>query len=103
MLSADQLALFDGQRASKPVYLAILGRIYNVDRGRHHYGARGGYHAFAGKDASRAFVTGDFSASGLSDDVEDFGDQEVCVRNKSRRDIQTSIADAYAFRLAQFL
>lgn len=48
LFTADQLALFDGSRPSKPVYLAILGRVFNVDKGRKHYGVGGGYHFFAG-------------------------------------------------------
>lgn len=79
MFNNEQLALFDGTRESKSVYLAVLGRVYDVERGRHHYGPRGGYHGFAGKDASRAFVTGDFSSAGLVDDVDGFGEQEVRV------------------------
>ncbi|KAI6214807.1 hypothetical protein M3Y94_00311800 [Aphelenchoides besseyi] len=78
IFTSDQLALFDGSRASsKPVYLAILGRVYNVEKGRKHYSEGGGYHFFAGRDATRAFVTGDFTADGLIDEISDFGDQEM--------------------------
>jgi len=77
VLTHDQLALFDGTRPSKPIYLAILGRIYNVDKGKKHYGAGGGYNIFAGKDATRAFVTGDFSPAGLIDDVSDLDGNEI--------------------------
>jgi len=31
----------------------------------------------AGKDASRAFITGDFTESGLSSDVSDFSDSQI--------------------------
>lgn len=48
ILTKDQLALFDGSRPSKPVYLALLGRIYDVSKGRKHYAPGGGYHFFAG-------------------------------------------------------
>lgn len=70
ILNKEQLALFDGTRPSKPVYLAILGRIYNVDKGKKHYGKGGGYHFFAGRDATRAFVSGDFTEKGLVDDTD---------------------------------
>ncbi|CAD5219063.1 unnamed protein product [Bursaphelenchus xylophilus] len=73
----DQLALFDGSRESQPVYLAILGRVYDVEKGRKHYSAGGGYHFFAGKDATRAFITGDFTPKGLIDDVTGLSDQEL--------------------------
>ena len=59
------------------MYLAILGRVYNVDKGRKHYGQGGGYHFFAGKDASRAFVSGDFTPEGLTADVSGLTDDEL--------------------------
>ncbi|KAI6241632.1 Neuferricin-like protein [Aphelenchoides fujianensis] len=77
VFTADQLALFDGSRPSKPVYLAILGRVYNVEKGRKHYSTGGGYHFFAGRDATRAFVTGDFTPKGLVDEIDDFSEQEM--------------------------
>lgn len=44
----EQLSFFDGRRPSKGTYLAILGRIYDVQKGVKHYGPSGGYHFFAG-------------------------------------------------------
>ncbi|VDK49858.1 unnamed protein product [Anisakis simplex] len=77
VFSREQLALFDGSRPSKDVYLALLGRVYNVQRGHKHYAPGGGYHFFAGKDATRAFVTGDFSDEGLTDDVSGLSHQDI--------------------------
>ncbi|VDN50464.1 unnamed protein product [Dracunculus medinensis] len=75
--SSEQLSFFDGSRPSKDVYLAFLGRVYNVQKGYKHYGPGGGYHFFAGKDATRAFVTGEFSEAGLTDDVSDLNQQDL--------------------------
>jgi predicted heme/steroid binding protein len=77
VLTKEQLALFDGSRPSKPIYLAILGKIYDVSKGKKHYAPGGGYHFFSGKDATRAFVTGDFSEAGLIDDLGDMSEQEL--------------------------
>lgn len=77
IFTREQLTLFDGSRPSKGVYLALLGRVYNVEKGRRHYAPGGGYHFFAGKDATRAFVTGDFSESGLVEDVTGLGHQDL--------------------------
>lgn len=52
---------FDGTDPEKPIYLAINGTIYDVSNGRKHYGPGGGYHFFAGVDASRGFVTNCFA------------------------------------------
>lgn len=73
----DQLILFDGTRSSKPVYLALLGKVFNVEKGRKHYAGNGGYSFFAGRDATRAFVTGDFSEAGLIDDVSDLSENDL--------------------------
>ncbi|XP_010179747.1 PREDICTED: neuferricin, partial [Mesitornis unicolor] len=51
------------------LYLAVLGRVFDVERGRRHYGPGGAYSGLAGRDASRAFATGDFTQAGLVDDV----------------------------------
>ncbi|KAF7627194.1 Cytochrome b5 heme-binding domain-containing protein [Meloidogyne graminicola] len=77
VFTKDQLALFDGSRPSKPIYLAILGRVFDVEKGKKHYGIGGGYNFFAGRDATRSFVTGDFSTEGLSDDVNGLTDEEL--------------------------
>ncbi|KAJ9599854.1 hypothetical protein L9F63_009894 [Diploptera punctata] len=59
------------------LYLAILGKVYDVGNGEKYYGSEGGYHYFTGRDASRAFVTGDFTESGLTDDVTGLAPQEL--------------------------
>jgi len=69
VLSADELAMYDGSENGKGLYVAVLGTVYDVSTGRKHYGPGGSYSFFAAKDASRAFVTGDFTAAGLVDDV----------------------------------
>lgn len=59
-LTPDQLTAFDGSDPNKPIYLAINGKIFDVSAGRHTYGPGGSYEVFAGRDATRAFVTGCF-------------------------------------------
>ncbi|KAK7898039.1 hypothetical protein LTR67_004671 [Exophiala xenobiotica] len=59
-LTPDQLALYNGTDPKKPIYLAINGSIFDVTEGRRTYGPGGSYEVFAGRDATRAFVTGCF-------------------------------------------
>ncbi|KAL8711247.1 MAG: hypothetical protein Q9220_004392 [cf. Caloplaca sp. 1 TL-2023] len=59
-LSPAQLARYDGSDKSLPIYLALNGSVYDVSASPHLYGPGGAYHSFAGKDATRAFVTGCF-------------------------------------------
>lgn len=76
VLSADELAQYTGD-SGRPIYLAILGHVFDVTRGRRHYGAGGGYSGFAGRDATRAFISGDFSAAGLVDSIDELSGQDL--------------------------
>ncbi|XP_053532907.1 neuferricin [Ictalurus punctatus] len=77
LLSQEELALYNGKEDSKGLYLAILGQVFDVEKGRKHYGPDGGYRFFTGRDASRAFVTGDFTEAGLTDDVSDLSPSQI--------------------------
>jgi len=66
-LTPDELAQYDGSDEQKPIYLAINGTIFDVSAGRHTYGPAGSYSVFAGRDATRAFVTGCFLEDRTSD------------------------------------
>lgn len=77
LLSRSELSQYDGEEGSKGIYLAILGQVFDVHKGQKHYGPGGAYHFMAGKDASLAFITGDFTESGLTDDVSGLSPLEV--------------------------
>lgn len=66
-LTLDELAKYDGSDSTLPIYLAVNGTIFDVSAGAQTYGPGGSYHAFAGHDASRAFVTGCFMEDRTSD------------------------------------
>ncbi len=66
-LTPEQLALYNGTDPDRPIYLAINGTIFDVSGGRHSYGPGGSYSVFAGRDATRAFVTGCFLEDRTSD------------------------------------
>jgi len=70
VFTSQELRAHDGSDPSgKGPYLAFLGHVFDVSKGKEHYGPGGGYSFFAGRDASRAYVTGEFDEKGLSDDV----------------------------------
>lgn len=62
-LTREELAEFDGRQLNEsgekaPLFLSILGRIYDVSAGKAFYGPGRSYYKLVGKDASRAFCTG---------------------------------------------
>lgn len=59
------------------LYLSILGQVFDVTKGAKHYGPGASYHAFTGRDASLAFIIGDFNSEGLTDDVSSLSAQQV--------------------------
>lgn len=77
LLSRRELSLYDGEEGSKGLYLAILGQVFDVHAGHKHYGPEGAYHGMAGKDASLAYITGDFTENGLTDDVSSLSPLQV--------------------------
>lgn len=56
MLTEDELSLYNGEQNSKGLYLAILGQVFDVERGRKHYGPGGSYHFFTGKLIGRFYT-----------------------------------------------
>jgi hypothetical protein len=50
-----------------PILLALNGTIYDVSSNPHTYGPGGPYNVFAGRDATRGFVTGCFADDNVPD------------------------------------
>ncbi|KAL5017353.1 hypothetical protein ScPMuIL_006942 [Solemya velum] len=76
VLSKDELSRYTGEDDRK-VYLALLGQVFDVTKGKQHYGPGGGYHFFAGKDGSRGFVSGEFTDAGLIEDCSGLSHQDM--------------------------
>jgi len=96
-LTDAELAGYDGSDPNKPIYLALNGTIFDVSAGRRVYGPGGSYHVFAGKDATRGFITGCFAEDSTPDvrgaewtyvpmDVPDFDETGVTGAQKSLRE-----------------
>lgn len=76
VFTKDELARYKGYDGGR-VYLAIVGNVYDVTRGKKHYGPGGGYEFFAGIDGSKAFITGEFDEQGLIDDISELKNSDV--------------------------
>ena len=70
VFTEEQLRQYDGSPGSPGLYIALLGVVYDVQKGAQYYGPGGGYSFFAGRDASRAYVTGKFEEEGLVSNVD---------------------------------
>ena len=94
LLTPAQLALFNGTDPTRPIFLAINNTIFDVTAGKHTYGPGGSYEVFAGRDATRAFVTGCFLDDRTGDmrgaewiylPIEDDPDEEITSRARKLR------------------
>jgi len=56
--TVEELGAFDGSDPTSPILMGVKGKVYDVTTGAGFYGPGGAYHAFAGKDASRALGKG---------------------------------------------
>ncbi|KAI9730082.1 MAG: hypothetical protein M1834_006074 [Cirrosporium novae-zelandiae] len=93
LLTPTQLSLYNGTDPTLPIYLAINSTIYDVSASPHTYGPTGSYHFFAGRDATRAYVTGCFSTD-LTPDIRgveemfmplDDPDEEEQISSRERK------------------
>ncbi|RLN19660.1 membrane-associated progesterone-binding protein 4 [Panicum miliaceum] len=75
--TVEELSVYNGTDEGLPILLGILGSVFDVTKGRSHYGPGGGYHHFAGRDASRAFVSGNFTGDGLTDSLQGLSSSEI--------------------------
>ncbi|KAF9344731.1 hypothetical protein BGX34_005394 [Mortierella sp. NVP85] len=51
--TSEELSKHDGTEEDKPIYVAIKSTVFDVSTKKTMYGPSGGYHCFAGKDASK--------------------------------------------------
>ncbi|ELT90457.1 hypothetical protein CAPTEDRAFT_110664 [Capitella teleta] len=82
LFTKDELSKYDGKEGSPGLYLAILGLVYDVVKGSKFYEAGAGYGFFAGRDGTKAFMTGDFTEEGLVDEVTGLSPQQMLELEK---------------------
>ncbi|XP_047335007.1 membrane-associated progesterone-binding protein 4 [Impatiens glandulifera] len=77
LFTAQELSIYNGSDDKLPILLGILGSVFDVTKGKSHYGPGGGYSHFSGRDASRAFVSGNFTGEGLTDSLQGLSSSDV--------------------------
>jgi predicted heme/steroid binding protein len=71
--TVEQLREFDGTDG-KPIYVALCREVFDVSEADGFYGVEGGYHCFAGREASRAMAKMSFEEEDLSNiNTDDLG------------------------------
>ncbi|GAB2211784.1 hypothetical protein Droror1_Dr00025119 [Drosera rotundifolia] len=78
-LTPSQLAAYNGTTRSRPIYVAIKGRIFDVTTGSNFYGPGGPYAMFAGKDASRALAKMSKEDDDVRADIDGLSEKELEV------------------------
>ncbi|KAG2443810.1 hypothetical protein HXX76_002153 [Chlamydomonas incerta] len=77
IFTAEELLAYDGAEASKPVYIAVKGVVYDVSASREFYGKGGPYEAFAGRECSRALAIMKVDAAECNGNLEDCTEKQL--------------------------
>ncbi|KAL3500279.1 hypothetical protein ACH5RR_039372 [Cinchona calisaya] len=77
----QQLKQYDGSDPSKPIYVAVKGRVFDVAAGRSFYGPGGSYSMFAGKDASRALAKMSKNEEDVIGSLDGLSEKEIQTLN----------------------
>ena len=109
-ITAEELAEFDGRELEThgegdathaPLYIAVMGRIYDVSGGKRFYGRGNSYHKLVGKDPTRAFCTGCLEPDCLIPWTDGLRDNQVHTlqpRQSLQRPLQPPLS-SFSFQL----
>lgn len=77
--TAAELQAYDGRALSKPLLLALKGRVLDVTSGSEYYGPEGPYKLMAGRDASYAFAMMSLKAEDAHADLAGVPDEHLKI------------------------
>eukprot|EP00039_Didymoeca_costata_P012649 m.183240 g.183240 ORF g.183240 m.183240 type:complete len:243 (-) comp15540_c0_seq7:365-1093(-) len=82
VFTLETIAPYDGTNTDNPYYLVVLGKVYDVTKGKQYYGTGDTYNVFLAQDATRAFVTGNFERNQTNStiaphEMDNFTDEEI--------------------------
>jgi len=75
----DQLWVYNGSSAKRPLLLALKGRVLDVRKGDEYYGPGGPYCQLAGRDASKAFAMMSLKAEDAVADLTGVPDEHLKI------------------------
>lgn len=76
IFSADELSGYAGKDGS-PIYLSVLGEVYDVTEGKDFYGEGASYSFFAGVDRTACFFSGDFTEEGAKKNILEYTPKQI--------------------------
>ncbi|KAK8866139.1 hypothetical protein IAR55_001290 [Kwoniella newhampshirensis] len=81
-ITPSQLSQYDGSDPSKPIYVAIKGRVFDVTAKPEMYGKGRGYNIFAGKDASKGLGMSSLDAADAVPDYSSLNETQMNTLNQ---------------------
>jgi len=93
-MTLQELRKYDGNGPEGRVLVAVLGKIYDVTRGKKFYGPGGPYSGFSGRDASRGLAT--FNVDAVSDEYDDLSDLKASELEQVR-EWELQFSEKYEF------
>mmetsp|Transcript_12270 Transcript_12270/g.30974 ORF Transcript_12270/g.30974 Transcript_12270/m.30974 type:complete len:259 (-) Transcript_12270:378-1154(-) len=76
-ISLEELQGYTGADVTKPILLAVRGRVFDVSKGRDFYGPGGGYNLFAGHECSCALAKMSLQAEDLHGDLSEVTPEQL--------------------------
>ncbi|KAI1908872.1 hypothetical protein LOZ12_005080 [Ophidiomyces ophidiicola] len=93
LLTPSELSLYNGTSPDLPIYVSINRTIYDVSASPHAYGPGGSYSFFAGRDATRAFVTGCFEED-LTPDMSGVEEMFIPIEDDDDSEVEKALSKA---------
>ncbi|TXG62263.1 hypothetical protein EZV62_013626 [Acer yangbiense] len=90
--TAQQLIQYNGTDPSKPIYVAIKGRVFDVTTGKSFYGPGGAYVMFAGKDASRALAKMSKNDEDITPSLDGLTEKEIGVLDDWEKKFEANLS-----------
>jgi membrane-associated progesterone receptor component len=75
----ESLSQYNGSDPSLPVYISVMGNVYDVSSKREMYQPGSSYSVFAGKDPSKALGKSSLNINEISSDYSSLNEEEMKV------------------------